>query len=167
MKVHPTLTRTLHHPIPPQIKSTSSHQIKSTSSLASTHPHQIDSEGTEPTEGEPADEDDFLVELPIEIPQDPLLEPLPEPIGKIRVKDHHYNILEIIFSRQGLQVGRSTVCYLARKDGEEYIIKDYWAIGGNEKALNEINMMKKMEGVCGIPQLVEYWLVEVTPDKVD
>ncbi|KAG1841110.1 hypothetical protein DFJ58DRAFT_845101 [Suillus subalutaceus] len=140
-------------------------QFESTSSLASTTP-QIDLE-TEPTEDN-ADEDDgsFPVELPIEIPQDPLLEPLPEPIGKIRVNDHFYDILDIIFSRQGL-VGRGTVCYHVRKNDEEFIIKDYWAIGGNKEALNEIKMMEKMKGVRGVPQLVEYWLVEVTPGKVD
>ncbi|KAG2117579.1 hypothetical protein DEU56DRAFT_717703, partial [Suillus clintonianus] len=117
-------------------------------------------------EGDSA-EDDFVVELPIEIPQDPTVhEPLPRPIGKIRVKDHYYDILEIIFSRQGL-VGRGTVCYLARKDGEEFIIKDYWAMGGDEEALNEIHMMEKMSGVRGVPKLVEYWLVESEPNKVD
>lgn len=150
---------------PGQIESTSPPQFESTSSLASTTP-QIDLE-TEPTEDN-ADEDDgsFPVELPIEIPQDPLLEPLPEPIGKIRVNDHFYDILDIIFSRQGL-VGRGTVCYHVRKNDEEFIIKDYWAIGGNKEALNEIKMMEKMKGVRGVPQLVEYWLVEVTPGKVD
>ncbi|KAG2153068.1 uncharacterized protein EDB93DRAFT_1102815 [Suillus bovinus] len=139
--------------------------IESTSLLASTTA-QIDLE-TEPTEYNPAEDDNsFPVELPIEIPQDPLLEPLLEPIGKIRVIDHFYDILDIIFSRQGL-VGRSTVCYHARKDDEEFIIKDYWAIGGKKEALNEIRMMEKMEGVRGVPQLVEYWLVEVAPGKVD
>ncbi|KAG2127095.1 hypothetical protein DEU56DRAFT_700850, partial [Suillus clintonianus] len=64
-------------------------------------------------------------------------------------------------------VGRGTVCYLARKDGEEFIIKDYWAMGGDEEALNEIHMMEKMSGVRGVPKLVEYWLVESEPNKVD
>ncbi|KAG2074019.1 hypothetical protein BDR04DRAFT_1115877 [Suillus decipiens] len=120
-------------------------QIESTSLLASTTP-QIDLE-TEPTEDNAAkDDDSFPVELPIEISQDPLLEPLPEPIRKIWVNDHFYDILEIIFLRQGL-VGCGT------------------AIGGNKEALNEIKMMEKMKGVCGVLQLVEYWLVEVTPGK--
>jgi hypothetical protein len=122
---------------------------------------------TEPTKDNPAEEDDsFSVELSIEIPQDPLLEPLPEPIGKIWVNNHFYNILEIIFLRQGL-VGHGTVCYHARKDGEEFIIKDYWAIGGNKAALNEIKMMEKMKGVRGVPQLVKHWLIEIVPGKVD
>jgi hypothetical protein len=64
-------------------------------------------------------------------------------------------------------VGCGTVCYHVRNDGEEFIIKDYWAIGGNKEALNEIKMMEKMKGVHGIPQLVEHWLVEITPGKVD
>ncbi|KAG1881761.1 hypothetical protein C8R48DRAFT_14599 [Suillus tomentosus] len=103
----------------------------------------------------------------VEVPEDPLNpEPVLEPIGKIRVDKNTYDILEIIFSTQGL-VGRGSVCYLARKDDEEYIIKDHWVLGGKKAVLNEINMMKKMEGVRGVPQLVEYWLVEVAPGEVD
>jgi len=83
-----------------------------------------------------------------------------------RVNNHFYDILDIIFLRQGL-VGRGTVCYHVRKNDEEFIIKDYWAIGGNKEALNEIKMMEKMKGVRGVPQLVKYWLVEVAPGKVD
>lgn len=64
-------------------------------------------------------------------------------------------------------MGRGTVCYLAKKDGQDYIIKDYWAIGGNKEALNKMKMMEKMKGVCGVPELVEYWLVELMPGKVD
>ncbi|KAG2123439.1 hypothetical protein DEU56DRAFT_745387, partial [Suillus clintonianus] len=86
--------------------------------------------------------------------------------AKIRVNENMYDILEIIFSNQGL-VGRGTVCYLARKDGEEYIIKDHWVLGGKTQVLNEISMLKKMEGVRGVPHLVEYWLVESEPDEVD
>ncbi|KAG2123990.1 hypothetical protein DEU56DRAFT_712040, partial [Suillus clintonianus] len=62
---------------------------------------------------------------------------------------------------------RGTVCYLARKDGEEYIIKDHWVLGGKTQVLNEISMLKKMEGVRGVPRLVEYWLMESEPDEVD
>ncbi|KAG1796565.1 hypothetical protein EV424DRAFT_1546970 [Suillus variegatus] len=87
--------------------------------------------------------DKCLIELPIEIPNNPLLEPLPEPIGKIQVNDHYYDILKIIFSRQGL-AGHGTVCYLVKKDGQDYIIKDYWAIGGNKEALNKMKMMEKI-----------------------
>ncbi|KAG2130741.1 hypothetical protein DEU56DRAFT_954656 [Suillus clintonianus] len=132
-----------------EIESASScNEIESTSSQIG---NPLSEEGTERAEGDSA-EDDFVVELPIEIPQDPTVhEPLPRPIGKIRVKDHYYDILEILFSRQGL-VGRGTVCYLARKDGEEFIIKDYWAMGGDEEALNEIHMMEKMSGVLRCPQ---------------
>jgi hypothetical protein len=103
----------------------------------------------------------------LQVPEDPLNpEPVPEPIGKIRVNKNTYDILEIIFSTQGL-VGRGSVCYLAKKDDEEYIIKDHWVLGGKQEVLNEINMMKKMEGVRGVPQLIEYWLVEVAPGEVD
>ncbi|KAG2112342.1 uncharacterized protein F5147DRAFT_650973 [Suillus discolor] len=46
------------------------------------------------------------------------------PIGKIQVNDNWYDILEVIFSSHGL-VGCGTICYLARKDNQEYIIKDH------------------------------------------
>ncbi|KAG1903188.1 uncharacterized protein F5891DRAFT_1185829 [Suillus fuscotomentosus] len=95
---------------------------------------------------------------------DPLCAPLPEPIGKIRVYDHYYDMLEIIFSSQGL-IRHGSICYLARKDKEEFIIKDHWVLGG-EEAMNEINMMKKMSGACGVPTLIEHWFVE-SGNKVD
>ncbi|KAG2133726.1 hypothetical protein DEU56DRAFT_913842 [Suillus clintonianus] len=101
-----------------------------------------------------------------EVPVDPLREPLPEPIGKIRVNENTYDILDLIFSTQGL-VGRGTTCYLARKDDEEYIIKDHWVLGSESEVLNEIRMMKKMDGLRGVPRLVEYWLVEMEPGEVD
>ncbi|KAG1801325.1 uncharacterized protein HD556DRAFT_1438366 [Suillus plorans] len=102
----------------------------------------------------------------IEIPEDPLHQPFSEPIGRITVNDHAYDILELIFSSQGL-VGRGTVCYLARRDDEEYIIKDHWVLGGKYAVLNEVDMLHEMKGVHGIPELVEYWLVEVAPGEVD
>ncbi|KAG1905173.1 uncharacterized protein F5891DRAFT_1183111 [Suillus fuscotomentosus] len=107
-----------------------------------------------------------LVPLIDKVPSDSLSGPLPEPIGKIRVNENTYNILDLIFSTQGL-VGRGTVCYLARKDEEEYIVKDHWVLGSKSEVLNEICMMEKMDGICGVPRLVEYWLVEMEPGKVD
>ncbi|KAG2747818.1 hypothetical protein P692DRAFT_20875149 [Suillus brevipes Sb2] len=80
-----------------------------------------------------------------------------EPCGQIRVKDKVYTILKILFTTKGL-VGRGTVCYLVSMDGEEYIIKDHWVQGGEEKVLNEINMLKAMSGVPCVPELVDDWL---------
>ncbi|KAG1722132.1 uncharacterized protein EDB91DRAFT_1256195 [Suillus paluster] len=74
--------------------------------------------------------------------------------------------LYLIFSTQGL-IGHGTTCYLVRKDEEEYIIKDHWVLGGKSEVLNEICMMEKMDGICGVPCLVEYWLVEMEPSEVD
>ncbi|KAG1765881.1 hypothetical protein EV702DRAFT_1204407 [Suillus placidus] len=85
----------------------------------------------------------------LQVPEDPLNpEPVLELIGKIRVN-------------------KNTVCYLAKKDDKEYIIKDHWVLRGKKEVLNKINMMKKMEGVRGVPRLIEYWLVEVAPGEVD
>ncbi|KAG1789203.1 uncharacterized protein HD556DRAFT_1447263 [Suillus plorans] len=101
-----------------------------------------------------------------EIPTDPLRTYPSQPIGKILVNNHTYDILELIFSSQGL-VGRGTVCYLARRDNEEYIIKDHWVLGDKNVALNEVTMLQAMQGVRGVPQLFEHWLVEIGPQEVD
>ncbi|KAG2080125.1 uncharacterized protein F5147DRAFT_784509 [Suillus discolor] len=100
----------------------------------------------------------------LEIPQDPLCATYSTLISRIIVNDHAYDILELIFSSQGL-VGRGTVCYLARRDDKEYIIKDHWVLGGKDVVLNEVKMLREMQGVCGVPELVEYWLVEIAPNE--
>ncbi|KAG0698028.1 hypothetical protein DFH29DRAFT_1003247 [Suillus ampliporus] len=116
----------------------------------SSHIDTMDAKGT----AKKKDNDNFPLEFPIE-----------KPIGKIRVGDHHYDMLEIIFSSQGL-VGRGTVCYLAKKDDKEFIIKDHWVLGGEKEAKNKVNMMRKMNGVRGVPKVVEHWIVE-SRNKID
>ncbi|KAG2029637.1 hypothetical protein BDR03DRAFT_1018129 [Suillus americanus] len=83
-----------------------------------------------------------------------------KPIGKITVNNHKYMLLKVLFSCQGL-VGRGTVCYLAGRNGEEYIIKDHWVKDNRDAILNEVKMLEEMKGVVGVPKLVKYWLVEV------
>ncbi|KAG1792880.1 uncharacterized protein HD556DRAFT_1308924 [Suillus plorans] len=61
----------------------------------------------------------------------------------------------------------SLMCYLARKDEEEYTVKDHWVLRSKSEVLNEICMMEKMDGICGVPHLVEYWLVEMEHGEVD
>ncbi|KAG0693675.1 hypothetical protein DFH29DRAFT_881277 [Suillus ampliporus] len=133
---------------PPQIRSTTP-TMPSTPASASTSKAALASDPPE-----------------IEIPTDPLRTTPSQPIGKILVNDHAYDILELIFSSQGL-VGCGTVCYLARRDDEEYIIKDHWVLGDKDIALNEVMMLQAMQGVRGVPQLIEYWLVEIGPEEVD
>ncbi|KAG1895577.1 uncharacterized protein F5891DRAFT_1194099 [Suillus fuscotomentosus] len=130
--------------------------------IVSELPHTIEDAVPNPAANIPPN----LVPLIDEVPSDSLSEPLPEPIGKIQVNENTYNILDLIFSTQGL-VGRGTVCYLARKDEEEYIVKDHWVLGSKSEVLNEIRMMEKMDGIRGVPRLVEYWLVEMEPGEVD
>ncbi|KAG2089230.1 uncharacterized protein F5147DRAFT_780694 [Suillus discolor] len=113
------------------------------------------------------DSENIVMDPPqLEIPKDPLRQPFSELIGRITVNNHVYDILELIFSSQGL-VGQGTVCYLARRDEEEYIIKDHWVLGRKDAVLNKVNMLQEMKGVHGVPELVEYWLVEITPREVD
>ncbi|KAG1887558.1 uncharacterized protein F5891DRAFT_966720 [Suillus fuscotomentosus] len=90
----------------------------------------------------------------------------PKMISPITVNDHEYLLLKVLFSCQGL-VGRGTVCYLARRNGEEYIVKDHWVKGNKDAVLNEVKMLEEMEGVSGVPELVEYWLVEVEKGQPD
>ncbi|KAG1892949.1 uncharacterized protein F5891DRAFT_1197061 [Suillus fuscotomentosus] len=93
---------------------------------------------------EMSDEESLPIDPPqLEIPQDPLRATFSTPIGRIIVNDHAYDILELIFLSQGL-VGRGTVCYLARRNGKEYIIKDHWVLGGKDVALNEVKMLGEM-----------------------
>ncbi|KAG1817265.1 uncharacterized protein BJ212DRAFT_1480495 [Suillus subaureus] len=137
-------------------------------SLLTKHPLPEDHEDIEdiedpenPLPEELLPEDLLLQEgLPTPLPADPLLAPLPEPIGKIRVNHNYYDILEVMFSSQGL-VSHGTVCYLTRRGKEEYIIKDHWVLGSKEDMLNEVTMLNEMKGVHGVPELVEHWLIEI------
>lgn len=93
--------------------------------------------------------------------------PNPSPIGKIQVNDNWYDILEVIWASHGL-VGRGTVCYLTRKDDQQYIIKDHWVAGdANDDIFNEVIMLKKMQGVRGVPELVEFGKVKLSTGEVD
>jgi hypothetical protein len=104
--------------------------------------------------------------IPTNSKQTPPLVNSSDIIGKITVNKNEYELLKVLFSHQGL-VGRGTVCYLARRDGHEYIIKDHWVTGGKDVVLNEVKMLEALKGVPGVPRLVEYWLVEMAPDQVD
>ncbi|KAG0698459.1 hypothetical protein DFH29DRAFT_1002833 [Suillus ampliporus] len=123
-----------------------------------------------------------LLSLASQIPQDltesissitphpsqfPHSEHSPEPCGKIRVGDTMYIIKRILFASRSL-VGHGTICYLASLDGEDYIVKDHWVLGKQDDIiLNEIEMLKLMQGVPGIPKLVDYWLVTTSEGEVD
>jgi hypothetical protein len=91
----------------------------------------------------------------------------PEPCGKIRVGDTMYIIKRILFASRGL-VGRGTICYLASLNEEDYIVKDHWVLGKQEGViLNEIEMLKSMHGVPGVPELVDHWLVTTSDGEAD
>ncbi|KAG1883166.1 hypothetical protein F4604DRAFT_1921073 [Suillus subluteus] len=89
-----------------------------------------------------------------------------EPCGKIRIKNKLCNIKKIIFMTKGL-VGRGFVCYLVNLDKEEYIIKDHWVQGDEDKVMNEIMMLEAMRSIPGVPELVDYWMVERLDGKAD
>ncbi|KAG1735534.1 hypothetical protein EDB19DRAFT_1910599 [Suillus lakei] len=84
----------------------------------------------------------------------------PELCGKICVRDTIYTIKRILFASCSL-VSHGTVCYLVTLDDEEFIIKDHLVQGKEDQvALNEIDMLKCMFGVPGVPELVDWWIVE-------
>ncbi|KAI6006655.1 hypothetical protein F5J12DRAFT_782901 [Pisolithus orientalis] len=59
-------------------------------------------------------------------------------------------------------LGRGTVCYLACYNGEYYVIKDYWVEESEQRtALHEVNMMKLVQDIDGVPKLQHYWVIEV------
>ncbi|KAG2122772.1 hypothetical protein DEU56DRAFT_745757 [Suillus clintonianus] len=78
-----------------------------------------------------------------------------------------YDIVQVLFYSRGL-TGRGTVCYLARFKNKEFIIKDHWVQGeDSQDVLNEVEMLKRMQGVPGVPRLEDYWVVQRgdgTPD---
>ena len=80
-----------------------------------------------------------------------------------------YDIIKILFSSTGF-LGRGTVCYLVRRDGELYVIKDHWVqndLKQNQNILQEINMMKLVQGIDGVPTLIDFWVVGVSPGVPD
>ncbi|KAG1855067.1 hypothetical protein C8R48DRAFT_776468 [Suillus tomentosus] len=91
----------------------------------------------------------------------------PEPCGKSHVGDNIYIIKRILFVSWGL-IGRGTICYLASLNEEDYIVKDHWVLGKQDDIiLNEIEMLKLMHGVPGVPKLVDYWLITTSVGEVD
>ena len=86
----------------------------------------------------------------------------PGPIGEIWVRDVMYKILKVLFSLGGF-LGRGTIIYLAEREGKQYIIKDHWVENPQQEAI----MMVRVEGVCGVPELVDSWMVEIHPGVVD
>ena len=83
--------------------------------------------------------------------------------GTIRVKNDVYEVLGILFSSTGF-IGRGTVCYLVRRNGTIYVIKDHWVAGD---PLHEANMLLHVQGIKGVPSLVNYWQVEVAKDIIE
>lgn len=71
-------------------------------------------------------------------------------IGQIKVNDNMYDVLDVLFSSCGF-FGRGTVIYLASRNEQTYVIKDHWV----ENVMNEVAMMDAMEGVPGVPRIVE------------
>jgi len=84
------------------------------------------------------------------------------PIGVIKVHKVVYEIIEILFSSAGF-LGRGTVIYLARHDGQMYIIKDHWV----ENPSHEAEMMKAVNGIPSVPTLIDHWEVELLSNIPD
>ncbi|KAF8129612.1 hypothetical protein EV363DRAFT_1297249 [Boletus edulis] len=98
---------------------------------------------------------------------------LPPVIGKIRVGDIYYKIIDILFSSTGF-IGRGTICYLARYEGVYYVIKDHWVRDLDQDGIcdpmmiHEARMMEYVKDINGVPKLHGAWVVkaeEGVPDS--
>ena len=98
------------------------------------------------------------------------LSPEPTPsIGTIQVGQIIYDIVEVLFSSTGF-LGQGTVCYLVCHGRELYVIKDHWVqndIKQYQSPLQEVNRMKLIQGIDGVPTLIDFWVVEVLPSVPD
>ena len=112
----------------------------------------------------------FMLKPSISIPELSSSSPETMPsIGTIQVGEIIYDIMDILFSSTGF-LGRGTVCYLVRRDREFYVIKDHWVqneLKRYQNPLQEVNMMKLVQGIDGVPVLVDFWMVEVLPGVPD
>jgi Fungal protein kinase len=87
-----------------------------------------------------------------------------QPIGRMAVGREWYDLVDILFSSPGF-LGRGTVCYLARRGDVSYVIKDYWVrVSSSRDSLNEVNMMKRLHHLDGVPKLQGYWFVHTEPE---
>lgn len=120
---------------------------------------EADSEADETEDVLNLDEEDADVIIPTEN----ILGTRPR-IGQIKLRDNTYDILDILFSSPGF-FGRGTVIYLASLNGRVCVIKDHWI--ESLQVDNEAAMMHAMEGVPGVPQILEHWQVEVAPGITD
>ena len=51
-----------------------------------------------------------------------------------------------------------------RRNGIIYVIKDHWVAGD---PLHEVNMLMRVQGIKGVPSLIDYWQVEVMEDVIE
>ncbi|KAG1743536.1 hypothetical protein EDD22DRAFT_958776 [Suillus occidentalis] len=91
---------------------------------------------------------------------------LPGAIGWVYDNDENlYWIMEILWKSRGF-FKRGTVCYRVRdKLGREYALKDCWV---NEEVKDvEIDLLKAVEGIPNVVQLVKHWdvLYDGRPDS--
>ncbi|KAG2109488.1 hypothetical protein BD769DRAFT_1674863 [Suillus cothurnatus] len=130
-----------------QTELTQSHALDTTQTIFHSLPDQLPSPAK--FTDEPRTDSSPLVDLPdLKNTKDD------DVIGKITVNENVYELLKVIFCNQGL-VGRGTVCYLAQRDGEEFIIKDHWVKGDKTIVLNEVEMLKTLKDIPGVPQYIE------------
>ena len=85
-------------------------------------------------------------------------------IKAITVAGDDYTVLRKIYSAETLR-GRATQCWHVKKDGQEFAIKDSWVHLG--RSSNEINILKKIEGVRDTPALHVGEDVKLSSGKVD
>jgi hypothetical protein len=69
----------------------------------------------------------------------------------IQVDTKEYKVIRTLFSPASLR-GRATQCWLVKRDGQEYVIKDSWV---KERCLpGELDIMKDISGIPCVPTFI-------------
>jgi serine/threonine protein kinase len=85
-------------------------------------------------------------------------------ITSIQCSGIKYDVVGLIFRSQTLR-GRATQCWHVQKDGKKYVIKDSWC--QKTRNFNEIDRLKDIREVQGVPTLIGGEDVRISPGVVD
>ena len=76
----------------------------------------------------------------------------------VTVNSNVYDIEDIIHVEDVVR-GRATVCLKVTRNGGTYVVKDAWV--DPSRQMKEPELMKKLDGVEGVPQLIEHEIVKI------
>jgi hypothetical protein len=77
------------------------------------------------------------------------------PAYTVKINGKAYVIEELIASSDNVR-GRATSCWKIGRDGKTFVLKDAWFKLGREGKVNEAEILRIIQGIEGVPELVEY-----------